>query len=294
MSDAALTVPAAGRSQRFLRRFLTRSRMGVFGGTIVLAMVIMAVFAPLIAPADPLRQNLRLALSAPGENGFILGSDELGRDTLSRIIYGTRMSLTVGFFGLTFGMLLGLPLGLLAGFYGGRFDAVTMRLMDVILAFPRLLLAIIVIATQGIGFWSIVFAIAIPDMPQFARIVRSRTLSLKENDYVVSARAIGAGDLRLLARHLLPNVIGPTMVQATFSLAAAVLVAGGLSFLGLGIQPPTPEWGSMLAASRTYIRTAPHLAIFPGIAFGLLILGINLLGDALSQAIDPRIGFLRR
>ena len=277
-----------------IANILRRSRSGALGAFLVTCIVLMAVFAPQLAPQDPLRQNLRAALSAPGENGFILGSDELGRDTLSRVIYGARASIVVGVIALTFGLLLGLPIGLVTGYVGGRLDSFVMRLMDVILAFPRILLAIIVVSTQGIGFWTLVVAIAIPDVPQFARLVRSRTLNLKNNDYVLSARSLGSGDARILVRHLLPNLVGPIMVQSTFSLAAAILVAGSLSFLGLGIQPPTPEWGSMLATARQYIRAAPHMVIFPGVAFALLILGINLLGDALAQAIDPRIGFSRK
>jgi peptide/nickel transport system permease protein len=267
---------------------LLRSRPGLVGTIVVVLFVAVAVGAPLIAPEDPTSQNLRAALRPPGVDGFILGSDELGRDTLSRIIYGSRISLAIGLAAVAFGVLLGIPLGLASGYYGGAFDSVTMRVADILLAIPRLLLGIVIVATWGIGFWTLVLAIGFPDVPIFARLVRGSTLTISQMEYVTAARALGSSDARILRHHVFPNLIGPITVQSTFSMAAAILTAGGLSFLGLGVRPPTPEWGYMLAQARTYMRVAPHLITFPGIALATVVLGINLLGDALRQAYDPR------
>ena len=248
----------------------------------------MAGFAPVLAPVDPTSQNLRTTLRPPGRDGYLLGSDELGRDTLSRIIHGSRISLAIGVAAVAFGVLLGIPLGIASGFYGGALDSVAMRIADILLAIPRLLLGIVIVATWGIGFWTLVVAIGFPDVPTFARLVRGSTLTVSQLEYVTAARALGSSDSRIMLRHIFPNLIGPVTVQSTFSMAAAILTAGGLSFLGLGVRPPTPEWGYMLAQARTYMRVAPHLITFPGIALATVVLGINLLGDALRQAYDPR------
>lgn len=267
---------------------LLRSTSGLVGTIIVTVFLGMAALAPILAPANPTDQNLRTALRPPGQNGYLLGSDELGRDTLSRIIYGSRISLAIGVAAVAFGVLLGIPLGLASGFYGGVLDSLTMRVADMLLAVPRLLLGIVIVATWGIGFWTLVLAIGFPDVPIFARLVRGSTLTVSQMEYVTAARALGSPDARIMLRHILPNLIGPVTVQSTFSMAAAILTAGGLSFLGLGVRPPTPEWGYMLAQARTYMRVAPHLITFPGIALAAVVLGINLLGDALRQAYDPR------
>jgi peptide/nickel transport system permease protein len=267
---------------------LLRSRPGLVGTVVVVLFVAVAIGAPLFAPTDPTSQNLRAALRPPGADGFVLGSDELGRDTLSRIIYGSRISLAIGLAAVAFGVGLGIPLGLTSGYYGGTLDSVTMRVADILLAIPRLLLGIVIVATWGIGFWTLVVAIGFPDVPIFARLVRGSTLTIAKMEYVTAARALGSSDVRILRHHVFPNLIGPITVQSTFSMAAAILTAGGLSFLGLGVRPPTPEWGYMLAQARTYMRVAPHLITFPGIALATVVLGINLLGDALRQAYDPR------
>ncbi|MGH2403597.1 MAG: ABC transporter permease [bacterium] len=269
-------------------RTLLRSKPGLAGTIIVALFSGMAVFAPILAPANPQDQNLRTALRPPGQDGYVLGSDELGRDTLSRIIHGSRISLAIGVSAVAFGVLVGIPLGIASGFYGGALDSVAMRISDMLLAIPRLLLGIVIVATWGIGFWTLVIAIGFPDVPIFARLVRGSTLTVSHMEYVTAARALGSPDVRIMRRHILPNLIGPVTVQSTFSMAAAILTAGGLSFLGLGVRPPTPEWGYMLAQARTYMRVAPHLITFPGIALATVVLGINLLGDALRQAYDPR------
>jgi peptide/nickel transport system permease protein len=247
-----------------------------------------AAFAPVLAPALPSAQNLRTALRPPGADNYLLGSDELGRDTLSRIIYGSRISLAIGAAAVAFGIFVGIPLGVMSGFYGGVTDSITMRIADILLAIPRLLLGIVIVATWGIGFWTLVVAIGFPDVPIFARLVRGSTLTIARMEYTAAARSMGSTDIRIMARHILPNLIGPIAVQSTFSMAAAILTAGGLSFLGLGVRPPTPEWGYMLAQARTYMRVAPHLITFPGLALAVVVLGINLLGDSLRQAYDPR------
>ncbi len=267
---------------------LFRSTPGLVGAVVVVLFLGMAALAPVIAPADPTAQTLSKALTPPGRGGYLLGSDELGRDTLSRIIYGSRISLAIGVAAVAFGVLLGIPLGIASGFYGGVFDSAAMRISDILLAIPRLLLGITIVATWGIGFWTLVVAIGFPDVPTFARLVRGSTLTVSQMEYVTAARALGSPDSRIMRRHIFPNLIGPLTVQSTFSMAAAVLTAGGLSFLGLGVRPPTPEWGYMLAQARTYMRVAPHLITFPGIALAVVVLGINLLGDALRQAYDPR------
>jgi peptide/nickel transport system permease protein len=269
-------------------RSLVRSRSGVIGLAVVVCYLLLATAGPSVAPRDPMAQNLDAPLRPPGQNGYVLGSDELGRDTLSRIIHGSRISIVVGIAAVSIGTLVGVPLGLVSGYYGGRFDGALMRLTDILLALPRILLAVTIAAIYGLGFWSLVVAIGFPDVPVFARVTRASTLSVVRQDYAIAAKALGTPEWRIMLRHILPNVFGPLIVQATFDLATAVLTAGGLSFLGLGIQPPAPEWGSMLAQGRRYMRVAPHLIAFPGLALAVLILGINLLGDALRQAYDPR------
>ncbi|MBI4279236.1 MAG: ABC transporter permease [Armatimonadetes bacterium] len=269
-------------------RPLVRSRSGLVGIAVVVGYLGMAALAPALAPGDPLTQNLRAALRPPGETGYILGADELGRDVLSRIIYASRISLAVAGAAVAFGVLLGIPLGLVSGFYGRRIDSLVMRVSDILMAVPRILLAIATVAIYGTGFWSLVVAIGFPDVPEFARIARASTMAIRRMDYVSAAQALGNSDWRIMLRHILPNLMGPLTVQATFSMAASILTAGALSFLGLGIQPPTPEWGAMLAQARSYMRVASHMTTYPGIALAVLVLGINLLGDALRQAFDPR------
>ncbi|MDR7418423.1 MAG: ABC transporter permease [Armatimonadota bacterium] len=267
---------------------LIRSHSGVLGAVIVVLFLATAALAPVVAPTDPTAQNLRAALRPPGQDGYLLGSDELGRDTLSRIIYGSRISLAIGLASVGFGLVLGVPLGLMAGYQGRALDSVTMRAADIVIALPRLLIGIVIVATWGIGFWTLVMAIGVPDIPVFARLVRGSTLQVAQMEYVTAARALGSPDSRIMFRHIFPNLVGPLTVQVTFSMAAAILTAGGLSFLGLGVRPPTPEWGYMLAQARVYMRVAPHLITYPGVALAVVVLGINLLGDALRQAYDPR------
>jgi peptide/nickel transport system permease protein len=262
---------------------------GRIGLAILIAFIAIAIGANFLSPKDPYATDLRNVLVPPGTNGYVLGTDEVGRDLLSRTLYGARVSLLVAISALCFGLILGLPLGILSGFLGGRVDTVLMRVVDILLSLPRLLIAIVLVATYGIGFGSLIIAIGFTDIAIFARVSRSSVLSLREQEFVHSARALGVRTSRLFHRYLLPNIMGPVMVQITFSLASVVLITGGLSFLGLGVQYPTPEWGAMIAAGRNYMRESPHIIIVPGIALGVVVLGINLLGDALRDAADPRL-----
>ena len=273
---------------------LWRNKTAVAGLIIITMFVLMAIFAPLLAPHDPVETSLYDQLKPPawhegGSTKNILGTDDLGRDTLSRIIYGARVSLIVAVFSVGLAFTLGTLLGCLSGYYKGPVDSAIMRVMDMILAFPYLLLAIVVVAYLGPSLQNAMMAIAITYVPRFARIVRGSVLEEGEKDYVMAARSIGAGDIRIMFITILPNCMGPLIVQTTLSMASAILDAAALSFLGLGAQPPTPEWGAMIARSRGLILRASWVMTFPGIAILLAVLGFNLLGDGLRDALDPRL-----
>jgi len=269
-------------------RRLTRSKSAVAGIIIVSIFAFSAVFAPWIAPKDPNKMDLLKGLETPN-NEYLLGRDEYGRDILSRIIYGSRISLFVGIVATIIGLSGGIILGSIAAFVGGNFDHIIMRIFDIILAFPSILLAIGIMAALGPGLLQIVLVIGVVDIPRFGRIVRGSVLSIKENDYITAAIVSGAGVSRIIFVHVLPNIVGPIIVIATLSIAGAILSESSLSFLGLGVEPPTPTWGAMLNSGRQYIRIAPHLGIFPGLAITLTVLGFNLLGDGLRDALDPRL-----
>jgi peptide/nickel transport system permease protein len=268
------------------RRF--RRNPGAWVGLVIVTLlVLMAIFAPYLADRAPDAQNLRTRLRPPSaEHPF--GTDEFGRSIYARVIYGARVSLFTGVVPVALSLLLGSAIGLLAGFFRGRLDALLMRAMDVLLAFPSLLLALAVVGTLGPGLTNAVLAIAIVGIPQYARLVRSVVLGTREEDYVHAARALGASDLRLMLKHVLPSAIGPIVVQATLGVGFAILAIAGLSFLGLGVQPPTSDWGEMLARGRRFLPDATWLMIFPGLAVSLTVLGFNLLGDGLRDALDPR------
>ena len=254
--------------------------LGLFGA--------LAALAPVVAPADPIVQDLNTRLLPPTWHHW-LGTDDLGRDLLSRIIYGGRVSLTVGIVSVGFALGVGTLLGLTAGFYGGWSDSVTMRMMDIMLAFPATLLAIFIVGVRGPGLNNAMLAIGVINIPIFARIVRGSVLRVRQEDFVDAARALGAGQRRILGRHILPNTLAPIIVQTTLGIGAAVLETAALSFLGLGAQAPTPEWGAMLTNTREYLRDAPWAATFPGIAILLTVVASNLLGDGLRDALDPRL-----
>lgn len=266
---------------------LARKRIAMLGLGIVVIMMLTTIFAPLIAPNDPLDQQLQLARQAPSRE-FPLGTDNLGRCVLSRLIYGTRVSLSVGFMVVTLRGLIGIPLGLVAGYYGGRADTIIMRITDVFIAFPGILLAIAVMAVWGPGIFNVMLALAIVGWPQFTRLVRGEILGLKEQDFVEAGRAMGLNDIHLIFKYLLPNILGVVVVYGTLGLAAPIVSEAALSFLGLGTMPPTISWGRMLAEGRRYLRHAPWLATFPGIAITITVLGFNLFGDGLRDVLDPR------
>lgn len=273
---------------------LWRNKTAVVGLVIVITFVVAAVLAPSLSPHDPVDASLYDQLKPPvwaegGSSVHILGTDDLGRDILSRIIYGARVSLLVAVFSVGIAFVLGTLIGAISGYYRGTLDNVIMRMMDILLSFPYILLAIVVVAYLGPSLRNAMIAIGITYVPRFARIVRGSVLEEGEKDYVLAAKSIGARDWRIIFVNILPNCLGPLIVQTTLSFASAILDAAALSFLGLGAQPPTPEWGAMIASSRSLILRASWVMTFPGIAILLAVLGFNLLGDGLRDALDPRM-----
>ena len=267
---------------------LRRNRLAMFGLFLILLLAFTALFADVIAPYGMDDQMLSRRFRSPsGENFF--GTDNLGRDIFSRVVYGSRVSLLIGLFAATISAAAGVFLGSLAGFYGGRIDNVIMRGVDILMAIPSMLLAISIVAALGPGIRNVVIAVAIAAVPGYARIVRASILSVKEQEFVEAARCIGANDKRIIFRHILPNCLAPIIVQITMSVAKAILEAASLSFIGLGVQPPSPEWGAMLSAARPYIRDHWHVVAFPGFAIMAVIFGLNLFGDGLRDALDPRL-----
>jgi peptide/nickel transport system permease protein len=250
--------------------------------------LVIGACAPLLAPHDPL-QVFPGAMRKPPGAEFPLGTDEVGRDILSRVLFGARVSIAIGALSVAIAALCGSALGLVAGYAGGWADAWIMRLVDVLLAFPGILLAIAIVAVLGPGLDSIVIAVGVESVPAYARTVRASTRAIREAEYILAARALGAPARRIVGRHILPGVVAPVIVLATLGVGIAVLTAAGLSFVGIGAQPPTPEWGSMLAAARGYLRDAPWIAASPGLAVMLLALALNLFGDAVRDALDPHV-----
>jgi peptide/nickel transport system permease protein len=263
-----------------------RSKSAVIGVLLIALIVLVAVFAKQIAPYDPIKQSFKIQLLSPSLS-HPLGTDEYGRDVLSRIIYGSRWALLAGILADGIALVLGVVIGVVGGFYGGRVDSFVVWLTDVMLAFPYLLLAMIVVAIFGTGLTNAMIAIGIVYMPQFARLVRGTVLSLKEKEFVEAARCIGVSPFRIMFRHILPNCLAPIIVMATLAIGWAIVQTAGLSFLGLGAQPPTPEWGAMLSGGRNYMLSAWWIATFPGFAIVLTVIGFNMLGDGLRDVLDP-------
>lgn len=283
--------PPAAAPRRFSRLFAERLRankLAMAGLVLVAGLAAAAIGAPWIAPHDPTTIDARIILAGPSAQ-HLLGTDDLGRDVLSRMIYGARISLAVGFVSMGIAVCIGTSLGACAGFFGGIVDSLVMRFVDIMLCFPSTFLILTVIAFIGPSIWNVMFVIGVTGWMGVCRLVRAEFLSLRERDFVVAARALGAGDARLIFRHILPNAMAPVLVAAVLGVAGAILTESGLSFLGLGVQPPTPSWGNILTAGKDNISVAWWLSFFPGIAITITMLGYNMLGEGLRDALDPRL-----
>jgi peptide/nickel transport system permease protein len=281
IAPPATAAPASGRASALAR---PAARIGL---AIVVLFLLVCAFAPLIAPHDPYEQDLSSALSGPSWD-HLLGADQYGRDVLSRVLYGARYALFAVIVGDGLALVLGSALGLLAGYIGGGIDAVVMRVVDILLAFPYLLLALILVAALGPSLLHSLIAIGIVYTPQYARLIRGQVLTVRQSDYVRATRALGASTPRILLRHVTPNSLSPVVVMATLQAGSVIIETAGLSFLGLGAQPPSPDWGALLADGQNYFLTAWWIATFPGLAIFVVVLGFNLFGDALRRAFDPR------
>jgi peptide/nickel transport system permease protein len=268
-------------------RQFRKQRLGLIGGGILCMLLVVALLAPVLAPYDPLAQDLYQRLQPPSIDHWF-GTDDFGRDILSRIVYGSRISLRIGLIAISLALTGGTLFGLVAGYRGGMVDMLIMRLMDLMLAFPSILLAIAIVAVIGPGIENAILAVSIVLVPQFARLVRSSVLTVREATYVEAARALGATESRLLFYSILPNCTAPLIVQTTLGMGTAILDAAGLSFLGMGAQPPVPEWGAMLSGGRELLLRAPWVMTFPGLAIFTVVLGLNLFGDGLRDALDPK------
>jgi peptide/nickel transport system permease protein len=283
--------PPGAAPRRFTRLFAERLRankLAMAGLVLVAGLAAAAIAAPWIAPHDPTTIDARIILAGPSAQ-HLLGTDDLGRDVLSRMIYGARISLAVGLVSVGIAVLIGTSLGACAGFFGGVVDSLVMRFVDIMLCFPSTFLILTVIAFIGPSIWNVMFVIGVTGWMGVCRLVRAEFLSLRERDFVVAARALGAGDARLIFRHILPNAMAPVLVAAVLGVAGAILTESGLSFLGLGVQPPTPSWGNILTAGKDNISVAWWLSFFPGIAITITMLGYNMLGEGLRDALDPRL-----
>ena len=269
-------------------RQLKRNKLAIAGTIFIIALFIVAAFAPLIAPYSPFKTDFFKTLEGPSAEHW-LGTDDLGRDVFSRLLYGARISITIGFISVAIGLIVGVPVGAISGYYGGKIDIFVQRLVDIMMAFPGMLLAIIIVAVMGVGLVNAMIAVGIVSIPTYIRLVRGSVLSIKNKEFVQAAKAIGVRESVIIFKHILPHCLAPIIVQSSLQIGVAILWAAGLGFLGLGAQAPTPEWGAMLSQGRGYIRTAHHVTTYPGIAIMLSVLGFNLLGDGLRDALDPKM-----
>jgi peptide/nickel transport system permease protein len=296
MSAEVVTQPVPAQRKKkeifFLKTWkrLIKNKMAVLGLIIIAFQLVMAVAAPVIVQIDPNKQNLEMSELPPGTDGHWLGTDNHGRDIWSRIVYGARISLLVGIGAVSLGLVGGILLGLLSGYYR-KLDGIIMRFVDLMFAFPGILLAMLVIAILGTSLINVVFAISIWSIPTCARIVRGSVLSIKKQEYIIAMKSLGASDLRIMFKHVLPNCAAPIIVFATMRMATAILSTASLSFLGLGAQPPTPEWGAMIAAGQEFMWTSPHMIVVPGIAIMLVVFAFNVVGDGLRDALDQGMSF---
>jgi ABC-type dipeptide/oligopeptide/nickel transport systems, permease components len=271
-------------------RRLRKNKGAMIGLVIAVLLILMALTAPLLLDykKDVINQNISERLQSPSL-AHPFGTDDTGRDIMNRIIYGSRYSLSVGFIAVTVSLLIGVPLGSIAGFYGGKIDNFIMRLADVFLSIPTFLLALVVVAAIGQSTFNLMLAVGVTSAPSFIRVTRASVLTARNQDYVEAARAIGVGDLKIIFRHVLPNSLSPIIVQATMRVGSAIITASTLSFLGMGVSPPTPEWGAMLSGGRKFIRDYSYMTLFPGMAIMITVLALNMFGDGLRDAIDPRL-----
>lgn len=273
---------------RILRIFL-RNKLAVLGLIVLTGFVSCAILAPWVAPYDPLSMDLDSKFLPPGSKGHLLGTDNFGRDLLSRLIFGSRISLSVGLVVVSIAMVIGTFLGLVAGYFGGIADILLMRLVEVFYSFPFLVLAVAVMAVLGPSLYNVMLVLGMVSWPIYARLVRGQVLALREETFVEAAKAVGSSSVRILVKHVLPNCFSPIIVTATMQIASAILSVAALGFLGLGVQPPAPEWGAMLNEGKRFMRNAPHLITIPGLAIMLIVLSLNFIGDALRDALDPRL-----
>jgi ABC-type dipeptide/oligopeptide/nickel transport system permease subunit len=279
--------PRVSEWRRFRRVFFSRGVV-IFGLVVIIALVLVAIFAPLIAPYDPYKTNLSAALQGPSHT-HLLGTDSLGRDTLSRIIYGTRTSLEIGLVVVAIASLVGMTLGILAGYYGGWTYTIIMRFIDALMSFPMILLALVIASLLGSGMKNVIIALSISLMPSYARMMCGQVLSVKQNDYILASRSMGSDDWRVMLRHVFLNCIPPLIILMTMMLGSTILAEASLSFLGIGVQPPTPAWGSMVNDGRDYLLTLPILSFAPGLTIMLVVFAFNMVGDGLRDALDPRL-----
>ncbi|MGN7478433.1 nickel transporter permease [Solibacillus silvestris] len=279
--------PRAEAFKTFMKRLL-KNKAAVVGGLVILFIILVGIVGPFLVKTDPNAQNILNKLQPPSKEHWF-GTDNFGRDIFSRIVNGTKLTLTVGFLSVFIGGVIGVILGIVAGYYGGAIDTITMRLMDILLAFPGILLALAIVSVLGGSLINVIIAVGIFSIPAFARIVRGSTLQVKKLEYIDAVRALGASDTRIIFKHILPNILSPIIVQATMRVATAILTASGLAFLGLGAQPPAAEWGAMLSDGRTYMHNAGHMVLIPGMMIVVVVLAFNIFGDGLRDALDPKM-----
>ncbi|MBR0479300.1 MAG: ABC transporter permease [Solobacterium sp.] len=283
------TYKKRGQGKEIWRRF-RRSKSAMLGLFILLTLIFMAVFAGVLTPYDPTEPDVPIRLMKPFvDSAHILGTDELGRDIFTRLCFGARISLAVGLIAVSISLIGGITLGSLAGYYGGTLDNVIMRFIDILMAIPSILLNISIVAAMGQGLQNVMIAIGISSMPGYCRIMRASILSLKDQEFIEASRAAGASDFHIIVHHIIPNCLAPLIVQATLRVGGSILACASLSFIGVGIVPPTPEWGAMLSTGRDFLRDAPHLTTIPGITIMLAVLCMNFIGDGLRDALDPKL-----
>ncbi|MDW7738641.1 MAG: ABC transporter permease [Bacillota bacterium] len=287
--------PAASNSDlksnsgwKVIYKKLSRNKAALIGGYLILLLIVVAIIGPSLTVYDPFRVDYSTKLLSPSSTHW-LGTDHNGRDIFTRLVHGTSITLYIGFLSVLVGAVIGVPLGIISGYYGKIYDSIIMRCIDVLLAFPGILLAIALVSVLGGSIFNVILAVGVFSVPGFARIVRGSTMAVSKLEYIDAVRALGASDLRIIVLHILPNILSPIIVQATIRIAIAILIASGLSFLGLGAQPPTPEWGAMLSSGRSYMFDHPHVALFPGLAIVTVVLAFNLFGDGLRDAFDPKM-----